>query len=254
MNALSNIPFAPDAGGAFALATTLAHAVLSGHWASGDTFPRELDLCQHFDASRNRIRNALASLVSAGLIERTAGRGTVVRDIADWHLLDPQVSDWMAGLETPHPQLVREVYAFRLSAEPYVTELAALNATAQDLAHLEAAFEGMRESAGDPSRREEHADYDVAFHQAVYRASHNLVWHQMGHLLRPSIMQLIKTSHHQVGNLDDSLKRHRRVMEAIRLQQPDAAHEAAKQVLERTAADLGGDLKGRPLKTSVLPA
>jgi len=254
MNALSNIPLAPDAGGALALATTLAHTVLSGHWAPGDAFPRELDLCRHFGASRNRVRNALASLVSAGLIERTAGRGTVVRDIADWHLLDPQVSDWMAGLETPHPQLVREVYAFRLSAEPYVAELAALHATAQDLARLETAFEGMRESAGDPSRREEHAGYDVAFHQAVYRASHNLVWHQMGHLLRPSIMQLIKFSHHQAGSLDDSLERHRRVMEAIRLRQPNAAHEAAERVLERTAADLGVDLRGRPLKASALPA
>ncbi|MDN6179827.1 MAG: FadR family transcriptional regulator [Halomonas subglaciescola] len=253
MNTLSNIPLPSDAGGAEALATTLAHAVLSGHWTPDGTFPRELDLCRHFGASRNRVRNALATLVSAGLIERTAGRGTVVRDIADWHLLDPQISDWMGGLETPHPQLVREVYAFRLSTEPYVTELAALHATAQDLAHLETAFDGMRESAGDPLRREEHAGYDVAFHQAIYRASHNLVWHQMGHLLRPSIMQLITFSHHQAGSLDDSLERHRGVMEAIRLRQPDAAHKAAERVLARTAADLGVELRGRSLKATALP-
>lgn len=254
MNALFNLSLSSDSGGAEALATALARAVLSGHWMPGETFPRELDLCQHFDASRNRVRNALAALVSAGLIERTAGRGTIVRNITDWHLLDPQVSDWMAGLETPHPQLVREVYAFRLAAEPYVAELAALNATARDLAHLEAAFEGMRESAAGPARREEHADYDVAFHQAIYRASHNLVWHQMGHLLRPSIMQLIKHSHHQAGPLDDSLERHRLVMEAIRLRQPDAAHEAARRVLERTAADLGVDLGGRHLKAAASQA
>lgn len=254
MHALSDISLPSDAGGAEALATTLAHAVLSGHWAPDDTFPRELDLCRHFGASRNRVRNALASLVSAGLIARTAGRGTVVRDIAQWHILDPQVSDWMSGLATPHPQLVREVYAFRLSAEPYVTELAALHATAQDLADLETAFDGMRESAGNPARREEHAGYDVAFHQAIYRASHNLVWHQMGHLLRPSIMQLITFSHHQAGSLNDSLERHRRVMEAVRLQQPDAAHKAAKRVLERTAIDLGVDLGDRYLKPPALPA
>lgn len=254
MNALSDIALPAETGGAEALATTLAHAVLSGQWAPGDAFPRELDLCRHFAASRNRVRNALASLVSAGLIERTAGRGTIVRDIAAWHLLDPQVSDWMSGLEAPHPQLVREVYTFRLSAEPYVTELAALNATARDLAHLEAAFDGMRDTAGDPARREEHAGHDVAFHQAIYRASHNLVWHQMGHLLRPSIMQLITFSHHQADSLNDSLERHRRVMEAVRLQQPDAAYTAAERVLERTAADLGIDLGGRYLKPSALPA
>ncbi|NUJ58125.1 FadR family transcriptional regulator [Halomonas taeanensis] len=248
---LSQLPQPAEPGGANALATVLAHAILSGHWASGDTFPRELDLCQHFAASRNRIRNALAALSASGLIERTAGRGTVVRDIVEWHLLDPQMSEWMAGLESPHPQLVREVFAFRLSAEPFVAELAALAATAQDLARIETAFDGMCESADDPARRVEHAEHDVAFHDAIYRASHNLVWRQMGLLLRPSIVALIQHSHHQADSLDDSLARHRRVLEAIRLRQPDAAREATEQVLARTAADLGVDSGGRQLRHPV---
>ncbi|QFU01115.1 Pyruvate dehydrogenase complex repressor [Halomonas sp. THAF5a] len=242
---LSLLPQPSSDGGASALANVLAHAILSGQWASGETFPRELDLCTHFSASRNRVRNALAALSGCGLIERTAGRGTVVRDIVDWHLLDPQMSEWMAGLASPHPQLVREVFAFRLSAEPFVSELAALSATARDLARIEAAFDGMCASAADPARREEHAEHDVAFHDAIYRASHNLVWRQMGLLLRPSIVALIQHSHHQADSLDDSLARHRRVLEAIRLRQPEAAREATEQVLARTAADLGVDNGGR---------
>ncbi|WP_227367708.1 FadR/GntR family transcriptional regulator [Halomonas sp. M20] len=249
MNALTRLPIPPEAEGFSSLAALLARAILAGQWAPGDIFPRELDICQHFDASRNRVRNALASLTSAGLIERTAGRGTRIREIDDWQLLDPKMSDWMTGVETPHPQLVREIHAFRLSAEPYVAELAALHGNAQDLARLETAFEGMRGTADDPEQREAHAEYDVAFHDAIYRASHNLVWRQMGHLLRPSIMQLIQRSHHRAEALDDSLERHRRVMDAIRLRQPDAAHEAARRVLERTAADLGVALGGRHLQS-----
>lgn len=245
---LSRLPQPLVAGGANALATVLAHAILSGQWASGDAFPRELDLCKHFAASRNRVRNALAALSGSGLIARTAGRGTVVRDIAEWHLLDPQMSEWMAGLESPHPQLVREVFAFRLSAEPFVAELAALAATAQDLARIETAFDGMCDTADDPSRREEHIEHDVAFHDAIYRASHNLVWRQMGLLLRPSIVTLIQHSQHQAASLDDSLALHRRVLEAIRLRQPDAAREATEQVLARTADDLGVDDGGRQLR------
>ncbi len=255
---LSQLP-QPLTTGASALANVLAHAILSGQWASGDVFPRELDLCQHFAASRNRVRNALAALSGCGLIERTAGRGTVVRDIADWHLLDPQMSEWMAGLASPHPQLVREVFAFRLSAEPFVSELAALSATAQDLARIEAAFDGMSASASDPARREEHTEHDVAFHDAIYRASHNLVWRQMGLLLRPSIIALIQHSHHHTDSLDDSLARHRRVLEAIRLRKPDDARKATEQVLARTAADLGVNDDGRrlsqaaPLSTRTTP-
>ncbi|GGY00422.1 GntR family transcriptional regulator [Litchfieldella qijiaojingensis] len=227
----------PDAD-ARELATVLARAILSGHWNPGDGFPRELDLCRHFAVSRNLVRNALASLTSAGLIERSAGRGSWVREIGDWHLLDPQMSVWMTGLETTHPQLMREIFAFRLSAEPHVAELAAQAADAEDLARLERAWNGMRDSAGDPKRRNEHAECDVAFHAAVYRASHNLVWRQMGHLLRPSIIALIQHSQRRAGDLDDSLERHRRVMEAIRLRQPQAARLATAQVLERTADDL----------------
>lgn len=245
---LAELPPTLESRGAKALATTLAHAILSGKWRSGEAFPREIDLCEHFSVSRNRVRNALAELSSNGLIVRTAGRGTVVCPIEEWNLLDPQMSEWMAGLESPHPQLVREVFAFRLSAEPFISELAALAATGQDLANIEKAFAGMCDSAADPARREEHAEHDVAFHDAIYRATHNLVWRHMGLLLRPSIIALIQRSHDQADSLGDSLERHRQVLDAIRLRQPDAAREATERVLSRTASDLGLDSDGRKLR------
>lgn len=254
MDALASLPRPAEGRGAAALAEVLARAILSGHWQPGDLFPRELDLCQHFEASRNRVRNALGELSAAGLIERTAGRGTVVRDIVDWHLLDPQMSGWMASLDAPHPQLVEAVFAFRLAAEPYIGELAALNASGEDLARIERAFDGMRETADAPSQRLAHAEHDVAFHDAIYRASHNLVWRQMGLLLRPSIVALIQRSQRHAESssdghtddaagghargLSDSLERHRQLLEAIRLRQPEQARRATELLLERTARDL----------------
>ncbi|ARS51805.1 FadR/GntR family transcriptional regulator [Kushneria konosiri] len=243
MSDRQSLPHAPANADAATLAAALAHTILSGRWVCGDTVPREMDLCAHFGVSRNRIRNALATLSACGLIERTAGRGTVVCNISEWHLLDPNMSLWLSRLETPHPRLVHEVFAFRLAAEPYVSELAARAATALDLAQIESAFNGMCDTAHDPAQRGAHIDHDVAFHDAIYRASHNLVWRQMGILLRPSIVALIQRSHHRVDRLDDSLERHRRVLEAIRMRQPDAAREATEHVLARTATDL--ELSGR---------
>lgn len=103
----------PHQGGAEYLARLLAQALLAGRWQPGDRFPRELDISRHFAVSRNQVRNALASLTAAGLLERTAGRGTLVRQIDDWHLLDPLMSEWMTGLVNLDPQLVRAIYAFR---------------------------------------------------------------------------------------------------------------------------------------------
>ncbi|MDN3521823.1 FadR/GntR family transcriptional regulator [Halomonas ramblicola] len=228
-------------GGAEELARLLARALLAGRWQPGDAFPRELDLCAHFAVSRNQVRNALASLTATGLLERTAGRGTVVRAVSDWHLLDPLISDWMTGIDSLDPKLVREIFAFRYSAEPVVARLAAEAAEAADLERLEAAFRGMTRTATDPAARGLHAEYDVAFHDAIYLASHNLVWRQMGHLLRPSIIALIQSSQAQREHegLDDSLTRHGRVLEAIRRRAPAAAERAAREVLLRTAIDLG---------------
>ncbi|TVP44865.1 MAG: FadR family transcriptional regulator [Halomonas sp.] len=229
----------PHQGGAGNLARLLARALLAGHWQPGDIFPRELDIGKHFAVSRNQVRNALTSLTAAGLLERTAGRGTQVREMSDWHLLDPLMSEWMTGLVNLDPQLVRAIYAFRFSAEPVVAGLAAQAAEAEDLERLESAFHGMVQTAGSVDARAEHAEYDVAFHDATYQASHNLVWRQMGHLLRPSIMALIHRSQHQTDTLDDSIARHRQVLDAIRNRDALAAETAAREVLRRTAIDLG---------------
>ncbi|QEM80521.1 FadR/GntR family transcriptional regulator [Halomonas binhaiensis] len=235
---IAQLPVPAQECSASALAEVLAQAILSGHWQPGDTFPREIDLCAHFSASRNKVRNALAELSTAGLIERVAGRGTLVKDIIDWHLLAPQMSAWMTGLDSPHPSLMKAVFTFRLSAEPYISELAALNATAEDLARIEAAFIGMRDSAGVENLRQKHIEHDVAFHDAIYRASHHLVWRQMGLLLKPSIVALIQSAQHHTQDLSDSLERHQQLLEAIRLRQPAQARHATECLLERTAMDL----------------
>ncbi|WP_447528418.1 FadR/GntR family transcriptional regulator [Vreelandella sp. TE19] len=224
-------------GDAGDLARLLAQALLSGQWQPGETFPKELDIAKHFAISRNQVRTALARLTATGLLTRTAGRGSVVRAIDEWHLLDPAMSVWMTGLTRLDPQLIRAIYAFRLSAEPVVSALAAQKAGPEDIDRLTQAFEGMQQSAQED--RAHHAEFDVQFHDAIYNASHNLVWRQMGHLLRPCIMALVQGSQHQLTTLNDSLKRHARLFEAIKAGDAEAASAAAHQVLERTAQDLG---------------
>ncbi|MBZ5489010.1 FadR family transcriptional regulator [Halomonas aquamarina] len=228
-------------GGAENLARLLARALLAGHWQPGCLFPKELDISQHFSVSRNQVRNALASLSGAGLLERTAGRGTRVRAMSDWHLLDPLMSEWMSGLVDIDPKLVRAIYAFRFSAEPLVAGLAAQSASVEDIQRLEAAFAGMQRSATakQPDARAHHIEHDVAFHDVIYQATHNLVWRQMGYLLRPSIMALVHRSQHAIETLDDSLARHGHVLNAIKAGDVAAAETAAREVLRRTAVDLG---------------
>lgn len=224
------------------IADVLAEAIFSGQYGPGDFVPRELDLCERFGVSRSTVRSALQTLVAAGLLTRISGQGTRVRALQEWHLLDPQVSTWMARFAQPNPRIQREIFAFRVAVEPFVARLAAEHATAADLLAIESAYEGMIQALEHDDLHWQgisHDDYDVAFHEAIFAASHNLVWAQISHVLKPAIALLVERSNHSADELHDSMERHRRMMEAIRLRQPEAAEQAALSVLERTGRDLG---------------
>lgn len=249
---MSNAPAATGRSPRPDIAEYLAEAIFSGRYPPGEFVPRELDLCEQFGVSRSTVRSALQTLVAAGLLKRISGQGTRVRALQEWHLLDPQVSAWMARFAQPNPRIQREIFAFRVAVEPFVARLAAEHATAVDLLAIETAYEGMIRALGDESlcwQGQTHDEYDVAFHEAVFAASHNLVWAQISHVLKPAIALLVERSNHSADELNDSMERHRRVMEAIRLRQPEQAAQAALVVLDRTGRDLGLEDLTRQLPT-----
>ncbi|MFC3284856.1 FadR/GntR family transcriptional regulator [Litchfieldella rifensis] len=224
------------------IAEQLAEAIFSGVYAPGDFVPKELDLCEQFSVSRSTVRSALQTLVAAGMVKRISGQGSRVRELTEWHLLDPRVSEWMARFAQPNPRICREIFAFRVAVEPFVARLAAENATAADLLEIETAYHGMIRALETPDHHYQgisHDDHDVAFHEAIFAATHNLLWSQISHVLKPAIALLVETSNHSADELNDSMERHRRLMEAIRLRQPEQAEAAALSVLERTGLDLG---------------
>jgi len=59
----------------------LADGVATGRYAAGELFPTEEQLTKLFSVSRITVRRAMASLQNAGLIERGAGRRTVVKPL-----------------------------------------------------------------------------------------------------------------------------------------------------------------------------
>lgn len=230
-----------DRGGQ--VAEALAKQLFTAALAPGGALPTELALCDAFDVGRSSVRDGLQRLASAGIITRTAGSGTYVNDYADWNILDPTVTHWIAEFSGPgvQPDFLREIFEFRLAAEPYIAKLAAERATARDLAQVEEALEGMVRSvrATDDNDIDNFSQFDMAFHEAIYRASHNVVWAQLAHILRPCIRLVIRRSSSTADELEDSLSRHSDLMEQIRLRDPEAAYDAAVRIMQRTAIDLG---------------
>ena len=229
---------------------SIAEEIFSGRYAPGSLIPREIDLCKQHDVSRSTIRSSLQTLATLGILKKISGKGTQVRKISDWQLLDPKVISWFVAYGKNDQRFIREMFEFRVAVEPFVASLAAMNATAADLLAIEDAFDGMIHSLdreGLVWQGKSHSEYDVEFHEAIFDATNNLIWSQLSHVLRPSITlvveesltHLAEESSFSAGKLNDSIKRHRRVMEAIRLRQPEVAYSAAIALLERTAQDIG---------------
>lgn len=59
----------------------LADGIATGRYGAGDLLPTEEQLTKLFSVSRITVRRAMASLQSAGLIERGAGRRTMVKTL-----------------------------------------------------------------------------------------------------------------------------------------------------------------------------
>lgn len=224
------------------IAEALGHELLSGIYRPGDVLPTEVELAERFGVSRASVRSGLQALASRGIVERFVGQGTIAQDFSDWNILDPVVTGMLADHESPHPDLVRAIFEFRFSAEPLIAAVAARNARARDLVAMEDAIDGMASCVGARGSGEQSfTQWDVSFHVAVYRATHNAVWSHLAHILRPAITLVVSRSNDSSEELREALGRHRELMEHIRLRDPAGAFRSALRVMQLTAEELGID-------------
>lgn len=220
------------------VAEVLAQDLLNGVYPAGTMLPKETQIAQQMSLSRASVASGLLILTSLGMISRQAGRGTVVEETHEWKLLDPLLSRWIVEYGDPHQQLFKEIVDYRYGIEPYVSALAATRANAQDLAAIEAAYNQM--CAGVKNEDQDALiNADIEFHAAIYRATHNLIWSQSISVLQPAIRLMIRETNESADELNDSLQRHFKVLENIRLRKPAETFDAAINVLNRSAHDLG---------------
>jgi GntR family transcriptional repressor for pyruvate dehydrogenase complex len=226
------------------VAAELETRILEGSLKPGDRLPSERDLALELGVSRPSLRQAIQKLAAKGLLNTRHGDGTTVTD----HLEAPFVDPWQEMLRG-HPKLQGDLLEFRHMLESQAAYLAAERATDADIERLDAAFaklDAVYAEADLPLC----IDSDVAFHQAIAEAAHNVL---IGHLTA-SLLRVIHG--HVSSNLEylharpqrwAQLKfQHRAIWQAIREHQPDNAARAARdhiefvrQSMEDTAREVG---------------
>lgn len=224
----------------------LGESIVTGRFPPGARLPTEEALVRKLSVSRASLREGLNALARKGLIESRARRGTSVLAKAQWDVLDPDILRWMAA-GPPDEEFLIALLEARTILEPAAARLAAQRASAAQILEIERAFRGMADwVVRDFDRCCQH---DLVFHEAILRASGNILLSRLAVAIRAALLSIIRTATNVRKSYQDSLADHWRVAVAIRERAPEEAEQAMRALLAGTAHDLKPvfePLSGRP--------
>jgi DNA-binding FadR family transcriptional regulator len=209
--------------------------VVSGVLAA-DTVLTAENLERRFEVSRTVVREAVKVLRSKGLLDARPKIGTVVLGRAHWNLLDADVIAWHQDSES-NLGLTRDLEEMRSVFEPWAARTAAGRRTAEDLATLDDAFDGMtRGVAGGHVGDIAVIEADLLFHRALLAATQNEFMSRLGELFAPALRLRNELTHSHPHD-DSFLDLHRAVLDAVRAQRAGEAEKAMHKLLLASAQD-----------------
>ena len=193
--------------------------IASGELSPGSKLPAERDLAKQFHVNRASVRQVLKVLEMMGILTQRVGDGTYLSTSAEDILNEPL--DFLVLLDDLSHH---ELFETRLIVEPELAARAAERATAEDLHALRAAVNSMQESGSTDER----LAADMAFHDAVFRASGNRICQ----ILFKRIHRTVLTSMSQLSNrvaLEQPLIYHKKIYAAIRAHDPESARQMMRE-------------------------
>jgi GntR family transcriptional repressor for pyruvate dehydrogenase complex len=198
-----------------------------GKLKRNDQLPSERDLSETFRVSRTTVREAIRTLESMKFLQSRQGNGTYVVASSEESLIQP-----LAAALFNKKDDIRDIFYIRKIIEPHVAELAAENATPQEIEEMERILQQQEESIG---HGENIIETDSAFHKLMVKATTN---HVMERLIA-ALIDLLKESREKYIMEDDnyeratrSLEGHHRVLSAIKKGDGDAARKSMLLHLE----------------------
>ncbi|RJK96447.1 FadR/GntR family transcriptional regulator [Vallicoccus soli] len=204
--------------------------VLGGRLLPGERLPSEREMMQQFGVSRSTVREALRVLESGGFVRSRPGDPN-----------GPEVLPFSpASLRKSMTRLVQvdeiglgDLVHFRMLVEGAANQLAASLATPAQLEAMDAAIAAMAEAV--ELGYEQFSRADVAFHDAVARASRSTLLQVCSEVVRGAVLGLIAAKIAEAGDRRElmlrSLQHHREVLAAVRARDGARAARLARETV-----------------------
>lgn len=210
------------------IAKLLQTKILSGEYAPGEALPGQRLLSAELGVSRSALREALSVLETLGLVDIRQARGVFV----------PDPKNSVVSSNCAADRRSRQVFQFRLAAEPYAAAMASRIRSEDDLERLEKTVYGMR-YALEKGQLIDAAQEDFNFHHIIFSILQNPIFTDTR---RRIVTDIHSAQCKPLSNKEELMKpieEHQQIINAIRDQSPERASEAMAYHI-RTAALRGG--------------
>jgi GntR family transcriptional repressor for pyruvate dehydrogenase complex len=189
----------------------------NGAVGPGDRLPAERDLATHIGVSRPTVRAGLRALAAMGVVRSRHGSGTYIPDGPPE--LGTEALSFQAAL---HGFTREEMYEARRILEAAAAALAAERATLEQIATLAKEVASLFASIDDPQVFLVH---DINFHRGVAIASGNPIVASLVEMVSALYYEQRRDTAARASERDlrDAAEMHRRIYQAIRGRDADAA-------------------------------
>ena len=210
------------------IAKLLQNRILSGEYPPGEALPGQRLLATELGVSRSALREALSVLETLGLIDIRQARGVFV----------PDPKNSVATSTCAVDRRTREVFQFRLAAEPYAAAMASRLRSDDDLQRLKGTVYRMR-YALDDGQLIEAAQEDFNFHHIIFSILQNSIFTDTRRRIATDIHSAQRKTLRNRDELMKPLEEHQQIISAIQDQSPERASTAMANHI-RAAAIRGG--------------
>ena len=212
------------------VADELRRQIRQGNLPPGERLPGNRELTAMFGVSMGSVREAISMLVSEGLIETRAGRGTFVARGSGL----PQMPTGRTGGRPLDRKQVEELIEAREVLELQLVAMAAQRASTAQVEKLKEIVGQMQAGCADPAA---FGEADVEFHLALAEGAGNrFLFSAMSGiraLLKRELELSAEVGARRFGDLQFSVDSHRRVAEAVEAGDPDLARKELFDIMSR---------------------
>jgi GntR family transcriptional repressor for pyruvate dehydrogenase complex len=209
----------------------LADYVEDARLQAGDRLPAERELMANLRVGRSTIREAIRHFQALGVIETRKGSGTYLLKPVSKATIHMPLSLNATDLRNALLQTLE----VRRGIECEAGMVAARKRTARDLVLIE---EKLNEMERVHLEKGTSGPEDLAFHLAIYDASHNPLFRQLLEQMRETFWQFWQHPFERQDFARRSFPFHRTLFNAIVAQDPEAAREETLKILAVVEEDI----------------